>query len=219
MLNRRVGRISLAVGLVAALLTATSPSSASAFPKPSISGLGAFPSALTSAGGLVTLSGTAANYILCTVSSNRPATVGGTCLPTQILIPPNTGKRAINYRLKVKLAGYPAPRSASAHTTVTVSTAPPIGPGIAPGQEWTLQSGPLCIAVETFGEGGTFTTDNGNAAGTYVDGGDVLSEVTTGAGLSMTATWDNIDQMYVGTATVAMGQVSISLTPGARPGC
>jgi hypothetical protein len=67
------------------------------------------PSLLPSAGGTITLSATYGSALSCVVSASKPvsglpATYDGPCGPTfQVVLPANPGKRALNYRLVVKV--------------------------------------------------------------------------------------------------------------------
>ena len=124
---------------------------------PSISGFAATPSTLTSAGGSVTLSGTAILATSCRLSASpkfAPLPVACTSVnlttdsfPT-VNIPPNNSKKTITYTFKVKANGFgPA---VTATTTVTETPAPlatyvALGDSYSSGEGNPAKSGPQWV--------------------------------------------------------------------------
>ena len=86
--------------------------SVAATPAPTVSSPTVTPSSVTSSGGLVTLSATVANAISCTFSSSPavpglPATIPCTngTVNEQVMIPADTGKKAITHKFRVAVTG------------------------------------------------------------------------------------------------------------------
>ena len=108
----------------------------------------------------------------------------------------------------------------------SIGVQPQPQPDLNPGAVWTfaVQDLGLCL-VETFGQGGTWTADNG-ASGVYSGDATSISE-TFSTGDNMSGEWSVANQEYVGSSYVVdtlrggvlVGPFPMTFTPGAAPGC
>ncbi len=182
---------------------------------PGFEALPSSPLTLYSEGGFISLQGTVSGGTECDMTSNRPIAGLPYLVPcssstsTTVILPPDTGKRPVVYRFKLRLSGRGTTRSGPVAVTVSSMPNPDPPSEVVPGSTWVFiaQPGDNCgdpgmTITETFNAD---LTVSGFLPGIYSIGpGTLVMGLNSGDAADptysyLTAYWDPVAHQYLGT--------------------